>query len=125
MSVVANSPPHTSEAVGVGLASAYTLYNLTWLPGAVVLIGGILGMIWYAICIWESKTVQTWRSDRTAKKKLRRISKLKAEERIIAAALASLGGGEELPSTTKEIKVAAERALDEHVKSQPSSPNPS
>lgn len=123
MSVVANSPPHTSEAVGVGLASAYTLYNLTWLPGAVVLIGGILGMIWYAICIWESKTIQTWRSDRVAKKKLRRISKLKAEERVIAAELAALG--EELPNTTKEIKAAAERALDEHVKSQPSSTNQS
>lgn len=41
---------------GIAVTSAW----LGWLPGVLPDIAAVLGIVWYLVQLWESKTVQRW-----------------------------------------------------------------
>jgi hypothetical protein len=53
-------------------------------------IAALVGMIWYAIQIWESRTVQHWWRNRQMVRKAKRIARLKAKEKVIVAQLEAM-----------------------------------
>ena len=57
-----------------------------WLP----YIAAFAAFVWYVIQIWESNTIQNWYTARVAVRRARKIAKLKATEKLIAAKLAAL-----------------------------------
>lgn len=76
---------------------------LAWLGngGALATIAGtILGLlpplaalaavIWYLVQIYESKTYRDWRDERLRRKKERKIARLKAKQKVVAAELEAL-----------------------------------
>lgn len=70
------------------LASAGAIVGVVvgWFP----LIAAVAGFIWYAIQIWESRTVQHWFQNRRMVRKAKKIAKLKAKEKVIVAQLEAL-----------------------------------
>ena len=78
---------HLGTIVGdVISASAIIATILGWLP----LAAAFAGMIWYCIQIWESPTVQHWWTNRKMVRKARKITRLRAKERVIVAQLEAL-----------------------------------
>lgn len=63
---------------------------LTSLLGYLPAIAAVIGVIWYLIQIWESKTVQDWYARRAAARKIAKIASLKAQQKILTAELAAL-----------------------------------
>lgn len=59
---------------------------LGWLP----YVAALAAFIWYVIQIWESRTIQYWWGTRQLIRRTRRIAKLKAKEKVIAAKLLAL-----------------------------------
>lgn len=83
---MSDQAPPTTHLVDVAAASAIVMTLLGWLP----LLAAILGAVWYAIQIWESRTVQHWWENRKMVKKARKIARLKAKEKVIVAQLEAL-----------------------------------
>lgn len=76
--------PNAAGDVVAGGAIVSTL--LGYLPAA----AAILGVVWYAIQIWESKTVQEWRARRTKRHKELKIIRLRAKQKVLVAELDAL-----------------------------------
>ena len=57
-----------------------------WLP----YFAALVAFLWYVIQLWESRTVQYWWNSRQMARRLRKIAKLKAREKIITARLIGL-----------------------------------
>lgn len=76
---------HLRVGVDWAVAAAVGATFLQWLPP----LSAILGLIWFAIQIWESRTVRhaiaNWRQKRQAM----RLRKLRAQQKIIVARLAA------------------------------------
>ena len=53
-------------------------------------VAALAGMIWYTIQIWESRTVQHWWRNRQMILKAKKITKLRAKEKVIVAQLEAL-----------------------------------
>lgn len=53
-------------------------------------LAALVGLIFYTIQIWESRTVQHWHQNRKMVRKARKISRLKAKEKVIVAQLEAL-----------------------------------
>ena len=53
-------------------------------------VAAFAGMIWYTIQIWESRTVQHWWRTRQMIRKAKKITKLRAKEKVIVAQLEAL-----------------------------------
>ena len=49
------------QSIGVGLSGLVASQWLGWLPPLVALLASAFAVIWYAIQIWESRTVQRLR----------------------------------------------------------------
>ncbi len=69
----------------------------TWLghawgyfPSFIAVTGGVLAICWYAVMLWESKTVQDWHARSSARRKIKRIANLQAEIKIATAQLEAL-----------------------------------
>lgn len=71
-----------------------------WLP---YMAAGV-GLVWYCIQIWESRTIQHWWRNRQMVKRAKKIAKLRAREKVILAELDAL-----------ELKRAAQHAAVEKV----------
>lgn len=88
----AGPPDGSDHLIRVGLdfaaAGAVAASFLQWLPP----ISAILGIIWFLIQIFESRTVrhflERWRANRKAK----RLHRLRIKEAAIRSAIASLDG---------------------------------
>jgi hypothetical protein len=50
------------NTMGVALSGVLGASWVGWLPPIVALIASLFAITWYAIQIWESRTVQRWRS---------------------------------------------------------------
>lgn len=53
-------------------------------------VAALAGMIWYTIQIWESRTVQHWWRNHQMILKAKKITKLRAKEKVIVAQLEAL-----------------------------------
>jgi hypothetical protein len=114
----ASQQPITGVTLGGTFMGSWFLHLAGILPvvtGIIAALGGTIGIVYYLIGIWESETVRTWRAKRDARRKLHRISKLKAEERVIAAELAML----DAPAAAQPMKDAASAALRSQVPIMP------
>lgn len=49
------------QSIGVGLSGVLASQWLGWLPPFVALLASALAVAWYAIQIWESRTIKRWR----------------------------------------------------------------
>jgi L-lactate permease len=49
------------QSIGVGLSGVLASQWLGWLPPFVALLASLFAVAWYAIQIWESRTVKRWR----------------------------------------------------------------
>jgi L-lactate permease len=54
-------PALVIQSVGVALSGLVASQWLGWLPPLFALLASIFAVVWYAIQIWESRTVQRWR----------------------------------------------------------------
>jgi hypothetical protein len=54
-------PALAIQSVGVGLSGVIASGWLGWLPPLVALLASLFAVAWYAIQIWESRTVTRWR----------------------------------------------------------------
>jgi hypothetical protein len=75
------------------------------LPYIGIAASGVVGFIFYTIQIYESKTYQQWRHDRTIKKQARRLAKLRAEEKLILARIDAI-------ETVRVAKVEAAEMME-------------
>jgi dipeptide/tripeptide permease len=87
---VAASPQLTSGTLATTLVGTYLGHAVGYLPGFVAVVGGMLAIVWYSVMLWESKTVQDWHAKSSARRKMKKIANLKAQEKIITAQLAAL-----------------------------------
>lgn len=75
------------------------------LPYLGIAASGIVGFIFYTIQIYESKTFQEWRHDRTIRKQAKRLARLRAEERLILAHIDAI-------ETVRTAKVEASELME-------------
>jgi L-lactate permease len=54
-------PALAIQSVGVALSGVIASQWLGWLPPVVALLASMFAVAWYAIQIWESRTVKRWR----------------------------------------------------------------
>ena len=86
----------TQPTAANGAAAAGTIIlsflSHVWgiLPVLFTVIGTFLGILYYSLTIYQMEPVRVWRANRAARKRLRMIANLKAQERIIVAELAQL-----------------------------------
>lgn len=79
-------PPPIHVVGDVVSAGAVIGSFLGYLPVAVAFIA----LIWYIIQIWESRTVQHWWRNRQLIRKAKKITRLRAREKVIVAQLEAL-----------------------------------
>jgi len=53
-------------------------------------LAALVGIAWYVILIYESRTFQHWNRNRQMKRKARKVAHLRAQEKIILAELDAL-----------------------------------
>ena len=61
MAIADQSPTLLVQSISVGISGVIASQWLGWLPPLVALLASIFAVVWYAIQIWESRTVQRWR----------------------------------------------------------------
>ena len=79
-------PPPASYFVDLVSAGAIVGTLIGWLP----YVAAVVGLVWYCIQIWESRTVQHWWNNRQMILKARKIARLRAREKVIVAKLEAL-----------------------------------
>lgn len=89
---VISGPQAQSGALATTLIGTWIGHVWGYLPSTVALVGGILAIAWYSIMLWESKTVQDWHARSSARRKIAKIAKLKAEVKIATAQLEAMQG---------------------------------
>lgn len=52
---------HHFHPMGLVLSLVVAAPWVVWLPPAVTVVAGLFAIAWYAITIWESRTVKRWR----------------------------------------------------------------
>jgi hypothetical protein len=75
------------------------------LPYLGIAASGIVGFIFYTIQIYESKTFQQWRHDRTIRKQAKRLAILRQEEALILARIKAI-------ETVRAAKVEAAELIN-------------
>lgn len=62
----------------IGAASLIAASMMQWLPP----VAALLGVLWYAVQLWESKTVQKWRRLRRHRQRMRRLALARVDVRL-------------------------------------------
>lgn len=84
---------------------------LTSFMGFIPAIAALAGFIWYAIQIYESDTVQKWLERKRALWKAHRLSKLRAEQKVVMAEIEALEVVREARAiATEKVAAAAHQA---------------
>lgn len=80
-------PTHKATLVAADIISGAAIAGamMQWLPP----FAALGGVIWYAIQIWESKTVQKWVRVHRIRYRLRRLVKAQVEVSIASAEIAA------------------------------------
>jgi uncharacterized membrane protein YccC len=97
-----------------GAAAMAILASLAgWLPPA----AAVIGIIWYAIQIWESRTLQDWVQRRYARKIVRLAAKLAALQLHSEANAASIELRGAAKAAAQTLKTDAQEAINSASKS--------
>jgi hypothetical protein len=92
MSLAELIPPTPTNGVGAGstIFIPFIVHFWGYLPSTVAVLGGMLGIIWYCLMIWESETCKDWRTKWLTKRKMRKIGRLQARVKLYQAELEAL-----------------------------------
>lgn len=73
-----------TTSLGAGSVTLFTFigHAYGYLPGTIAIIGGLVGIIWYSIAIFESETFKAWRKRRAEHKIKRLRAKIAAYEKL-------------------------------------------
>lgn len=80
------SNPITDTIAGLGVVASI----VGGLPEVITVLASTLGVVWFAICIYESHTFQAWKTARAAAKRANTLAKLKAKEKIVIAQIQAI-----------------------------------
>lgn len=78
-----DGPEHIRVGLDVVAASAVAATFLQWLPP----VSALLGIIWFLIQIWESRTVRHAIANWRQKRRAARLLRLRAQQKVIVAKL--------------------------------------
>jgi hypothetical protein len=92
------------SALSATLVAGY----LGYLPPFLNILGAIAALIWFIICIKESRTFVTWARNRQAKWNVRHLAKLRAREKIVVARI-------EAAEKLRQARVAARELIDHEI----------
>lgn len=94
--------------VGVDVMAASTLFAaiVDWLPKVLGVLGGVLSILWFMVQLWESRTIQEAMESWKARRKLRRLARLQAKAKILAAKIAAV-------ETVRFAKVVATELVEQ------------
>ena len=67
------------------MGSALIVTILGYLPTILAVVASMLGVIWFLICIYESKSYTHWSRNQRMKRNARRLMKLRAKEKVVIA----------------------------------------
>jgi uncharacterized membrane protein len=90
------------------MGSALVLTILGYLPTILAVIASLLGVIWFLICIFESRSYTHWSRNRNMKRNARRLMKLRAREKVVIAKI-------EAAETLRQARVAARELVDRQI----------
>lgn len=77
--------------IGHGAAASTLVGTLLGvLPTTVAVVGSLLGIVWFLICIKESRTYVHWKANVQMKHRARKLAKLKAREKVVLAEIVAL-----------------------------------
>lgn len=98
---------HPLSAVGVAISF---LSALGIVPIIVGTLGGLMGICYYGVSLWEMDTVQGWIKNRRERKRTKQIAALEAQQSTIIGELKKLGAlthanTEVQPETNKTVTV--------------------
>lgn len=104
-------PTPTVEPIAVS-AAIITIANaiLSYLPQVVAVIVGLMAIAYYAVQLWESKTIQDRRHKFLEGRRLKKIAKLQAAERIVVAQLEALSVKRAANAAAAQLVQAGEAA---------------
>lgn len=90
---------------------------MQWLPAAVSVVGGTLGIIWFIVQLWESRTVTGIVDRWTERRRIRRVKYLEAKQKVIVAKLraAETVRGAKVQAAELVQTAKAEAAVDKAV----------
>jgi len=99
------SPLGHSAAIG-SVTAAY----FGWLPPLAAGIAAFLGAIYWALSVYETRTVQNWRVRFIQRRREKKLARLRAEEKCVIAQITAL---EKLRADKVEAKELVATAADE------------
>lgn len=94
---------------------------MSWLPTTVSVVGGALGIIWFVVQLWESKTISGVVERWTERRRIRRIRYLEAKQKVILAKLraAETVRGAKVQASELVQSAKAEAAVDQAIANIP------
>lgn len=89
---MSSSDPTQPIRLGVDFVAASTLFAAIadWLPKVLGMLGAVFSILWFIVQLWESKTIQNSLSAWRTRRKSRRLLKLRAKAKILAAKIAAV-----------------------------------
>jgi hypothetical protein len=78
-------PPPVQASVDVGIVAVV----LGSFAGIIPAVAGVLGLLYYAIQVWESATVKEWVRSYRQRHAARRLRKLAAKQKVLQASIAA------------------------------------
>lgn len=79
------------QVVGHSILAGGIVANLLgFLPTIIGAVAGLVGLVYYSIVIWESRTIQHWWQNRRMVYRAKKILRLKAQAKIVAAELEAM-----------------------------------
>jgi len=89
-----------SKVLDVIAAGAIAGTFVGWIPILLGTFATVLSIVWFAIQIYESRTFIYWKNNQLMKRKAKKIARLKAKEKILAAQILAI-------ETVRSAKVEA------------------
>ena len=108
MSITGIEENHYQTTGSSIMGSALIVTILGYLPTILAVVASILGVIWFLICIYESKSYTHWSRNRRMKRNARRLMKLRAKEKVVIAKI-------EAAETLRQARVAARELVDRQI----------
>ena len=75
------SDPHVARVVDAATVTSVAAAIFGMLPTIISVLVGLMALVWYGVCLYESKTAAVWRRRRRHQKALRRRLKQRINQR--------------------------------------------
>lgn len=94
----------------VGHPGAIVALILAWsgyLAPLLTALATVASLVWFAICIWESSTIQHWKNNLIMRHRARKLARLKARELKVQASITAIELLRSARTDAKEVVAAA------------------